>query len=208
MKFQTDEIPAAEAGKARNKTVVKVPYGEDEEEFRREIMPKVSTKKNKSIYQLIREEKGLSREKASELLEWIAPERLERIENDKFDARPDEIMTMAEKYGRPDLCNYYCTHECAIGKEYVPEVKMKELTGIVMEMLASFNTLQKNKERLIEITSDGEIDVEELGDFIAIEEELEKLSLSVETLKFWVEKRLSSGEIDKEEYEAAKSCEK
>jgi len=115
---------------------------------------------------------------------------------------------MAEKYGRPDLCNYYCTHECAIGKEYVPEVKMKELTGIVMEMLASFNTLQKNKERLIEITSDGEIDVEELGDFIAIEEELEKLSLSVETLKFWVEKRLSSGEIDKEEYEAAKSCEK
>ena len=171
-------------------------------------MPKVSTKKNKSIYQLIREEKGLSREKASELLEWIAPERLERIENDKFDARPDEIMTMAEKYGRPDLCNYYCTHECAIGKEYVPEVKMKELTGIVMEMLASFNTLQKNKERLIEITSDGEIDVEELGDFIAIEEELEKLSLSVETLKFWVEKRLSSGEIDKEEYKAAKSSEK
>ena len=171
-------------------------------------MPKVSTKKNKSIYQLIREEKGLSREKASELLEWIAPERLERIENDKFDARPDEIMTMAEKYGRPDLCNFYCTHECPIGKEYVPEVKMKELTGIVMEMLASFNTLQKNKERLIEITSDGEIDVEELGDFIAIEEELEKLSLSVETLKFWVEKRLSSGEIDKEEYEAAKGSEK
>lgn len=171
-------------------------------------MPKVSPKKNKSVYQLIREEKGLSREKASELLEWIAPERLERIENDKFDARPDEIMTMAEKYGRPDLCNYYCTHECAIGKEYVPEVKMKELTGIVMEMLASFNTLQKNKERLIEITSDGEIDVEELGDFIAIEEELEKLSLSVETLKFWVEKRLSSGEIDKEEYEAAKGSEK
>lgn len=171
-------------------------------------MPKVSPKKNKSVYQLIREEKGLSREKASELLEWIAPERLERIENDKFDARPDEIMTMAEKYGRPDLCNYYCTHECAIGKEYVPEVKMKELTGIVMEMLASFNTLQKNKERLIEITSDGEIDIEELGDFIAIEEELEKLSLSVETLKFWVEKRLSSGEIDKEEYEAAKGSEK
>ena len=157
-------------------------------------MPKVSTKKNKSIYQLIREEKGLSREKASELLEWIAPERLERIENDKFDARPDEILTMAEKYGRPDLCNFYCT-----------QVKMKELTGIVMEMLASFNALQKEKERLIEIASDGEIGSDELEDFIAIEEELEKISLSVETLKFWVEKKLSTGGIDAEEYRAAKA---
>ena len=153
-------------------------------------MPKVSQKKNKSVYQLLREEKGLSREKASELMEWIAPERLERIENDKYDARPDEIMTMAEKYERPDLCNYYCTHECAIGREYVPEVKMKELTGIVMEMLASFNMLQKQKERLIEIASDGEIGADELEDFIAIEEELEKISLSVETLKYWVKKHL------------------
>ena len=53
-------------------------------------MARVSTKENKSIYQRIREEKGLSREKASELLEYITPERLERIENSKFDAKPDE----------------------------------------------------------------------------------------------------------------------
>ena len=60
-------------------------------------MPRVSKKENKSVYQLLREEKGLSREKASEMLEFITPERLERIENNKFDARPDEIMMMAKK---------------------------------------------------------------------------------------------------------------
>ena len=159
-------------------------------------MPRVSTKKNKSIYQQIREEKGLSREKASELLEYITPERLERIENDKFDARPDEILTMAEKYGVPQLCNHFCANDCAIGKEYVPEVEMKDLTRIVLEMLSSFHTMQGYKDRLIEISSDGEVDEKELKDFLVIQDEMERISLSVETLKFWVKKKIASGNID------------
>ena len=100
-------------------------------------MPRTSTKKDKSIYQVTREELGLSREKASELLETIQPERLERIENAKYDVRPDEVLLMAEKYQAPHLCNYYCANECAIGKQYVPEIKTKHLSQIVLEMLAS-----------------------------------------------------------------------
>ena len=61
-------------------------------------MPRVSTKENKTIYQSKREELGLSRDKASELLETIPPERIERIESGKFTAHPDEVLTMAEKY--------------------------------------------------------------------------------------------------------------
>ena len=167
-------------------------------------MPRVSTKENKSIYQRIREEKGLSREKASELLEYITPERLERIENDKFDAKPDEIMTMAEKYQSPQLCNYYCAHECAIGRHYVPEVKMKDLSQIVLEMLASLNSIRKSQERLIEITADGNIEKDEIHDFVNIQNELEKISLSVETMQFWVEKKLASGTIDMDAYNEAK----
>lgn len=45
-------------------------------------MGRTSTKENKNSYQLAREELGLTREKASELLETIAPERIEKIEND------------------------------------------------------------------------------------------------------------------------------
>lgn len=41
-------------------------------------MGRTSTKENKNSYQLAREELGLTREKASELLETIAPERIEK----------------------------------------------------------------------------------------------------------------------------------
>ena len=69
-------------------------------------MGRASTKENKNKYQLVREELGLSREKASELLETISPERLEKIENEKSMPQPDEVLTMAEKYKRPSLCNH------------------------------------------------------------------------------------------------------
>lgn len=57
-------------------------------------MPRVSTIEDKTPYQLRREELGLSREQASELLEVISPERIERIESRKYIAHPDEVMIM------------------------------------------------------------------------------------------------------------------
>ena len=50
--------------------------------------------------------------------------------------------------------------------------------------------MQKKQERLIEITSDGEIDREELQDFKTIQAELEKISITVETLQLWAEKNV------------------
>lgn len=171
-------------------------------------MPRISNKENKSIYQRVREERGLTREKASELLEFIAPERLERIENAKFDAKPDEIMQMAEKYQAPQLCNYYCANECAIGRQYVPQIEIKDLSQIVLEMLASLNSIQKKQDRLIEITADGKIESKEVDDFVDIQERLEKISITVETMQLWVEKKLASGSIDLKEYQEAKKCRK
>ncbi len=104
----------------------------------------------KSVYQVIREELNLSREKASELLDSISPTRLERIESGKFTAYPEEVVVMADKYQAPNLRNYYCTNECAIGRQYMPEIKMKDLTQIVLEMLVSLNSMEKRQERLIE----------------------------------------------------------
>ena len=52
-------------------------------------MGRASIKENKNRYQLIREELGLSRERASELLEIISAERLEKIENERSDPHPD-----------------------------------------------------------------------------------------------------------------------
>ena len=57
-------------------------------------MGRASTKENKNRYQLMREELGLSREKASELLETISPERIEKIESEKTLPYPDEVLTI------------------------------------------------------------------------------------------------------------------
>lgn len=77
-------------------------------------MARVSTRENKNIYQLTRENLKLTRETASELLESIPPERIEKIENERSFPHPDEVLTMAEKYKKPDLCNYYCANQCPI----------------------------------------------------------------------------------------------
>ena len=45
-------------------------------------MGRISTKENKTVYQISREALGYSREKASEVLGWISPERIEKIENE------------------------------------------------------------------------------------------------------------------------------
>lgn len=165
-------------------------------------MSKASDKERNSIYQSFREELGLSRDKASELLESISPERIERIENGKFPAHPDEVVVMADKYKALELCNYYCANECEIGKQYVPEVHVKDLSRIVLEMLSSLNSVRKKQERLIDITVDGTIDENEIGDFIDIQGELERISVTVETLQLWVERMLATGGISIEVYNA------
>ena len=167
-------------------------------------MSRVSTKENKNIYQLTREALKLSLEAASELLESIPPERIEKIENERSMPNPDEVLTMADKYKRPSLCNHYCSTQCPIGQQYVPEIKIKDLSQIVLEMLASLNSMNKRKERLIEITADGVIDNDELDDFIFIQEELERISITVETLQLWAERMLATGAIDAEKYNARK----
>lgn len=168
-------------------------------------MGRMSTKENKNHFQLCREDMGLSREKASELLGWISPERIEKIENEKSLPHPDEVLAMSEAYKVPRLCNYYCANLCPIGQEYVPEVKVKELSQIVLEMLSSLNSVRKKQERLIEITADGEITNDEVEDFVNIQKELERISLTVEMLQLWSERMLATGVIDIDAYNAYKN---
>ena len=168
-------------------------------------MARVSTKENKNIYQITRENLELSRESASELLQGISAERIEKIENERSLPHPDEVLLMSEGYKLPRLCNHYCANQCPIGKRYVPEVKVKDLSQIVLEMIASLNTLTKQKERLIEITVDGKISGDEIEDFIYIQEELERISLAVETLQLWSERMLVNGHIDAQQYRKLKA---
>lgn len=149
-------------------------------------MGRKSTKENKNIYQTSREDLGYSRNEAAERLQFVSADRIERIENEKSLPHPEEVLAMAGCYGKPGLCNYFCSHDCPIGREYVPEVKAKELSQITLEMLAALNTLTREKDRLIEITVDGRISEDERSDFAAIQKQLEKMSQTIDSLNLWV----------------------
>ena len=152
-----------------------------------------------------REELKLTRDQASELLESIPPERIEKIENERVEPHPEEILIMAEKYKSPELCNYYCSNQCPIGKQYVPEVKIQDLSQIILKMVDSLNSVQDNQRRLISITADGMIDDTEIDDFVEIQNELEKISITVEALQLWSEQMVANGLINMEKYEERKN---
>ena len=157
-------------------------------------MGRKSTKKDKNIYQLSREKIGYTREKASEKMEFISPDKIANIENGAI-SRPEEILALAKCYKKPSLCNYYCSHDCAIGEEYVPQIELKELPQIVLETLNSLNLLNKEKERLVQITVDGKISPEEYADFQKIQNLLEQISITVETLQLWVEQKIADDDF-------------
>lgn len=161
-------------------------------------MGRASVKANKSIYQITREKLGLTREKASNLLKVISAERLEKIENDKINIQPEDVLTIAKCYNAPALCNYYCSHQCSIGQKYVPEVEEKELSQIAIETLNALNKINRDKDRLLEIVEDGQITEDEYEDFFLIKKTLDKISLSVDSLQLWVDKAISEGGIKKQ----------
>jgi len=166
--------------------------------------------KTKSRYKEIRENQGLSREDVSDIaraekLGIISPERLERVENGKFNIEPDEVLLLSRLYREPQLCNYHCANECPIGKHYVPEIKSGELEKIVLPMIASLNLMQKNQEKFIEIVSDGEISDKELEDFVKIQKELEKISVMVEQLQLWTEQMIADKKINIGRYNEIKN---
>ncbi len=161
-------------------------------------MGRKSTRENKNIYQTSREAADLTREAAAQQLVFISSDRIEKIESEKSAPHPDEILAMADCYKNPSLCNYYCSHECPIGQEYVPEVAAKDLSVITLEMLSTLNTLSKEKDRLIDIAADGKVTADEIPDFLTIKENLENMSLAIDSLKLWVEHTIAAGEIDRQ----------
>lgn len=144
--------------------------------------------KRKSEFQKRREALGLSREKAAKMMPGINDDRIERIEKGKALATPEDVLLMSKAYKDPELCNYYCANCCAIGKKYVPAVKVSDLSRIVLEVEASLNSFLGKRSFLVEIASDGVVSASELKEFKGIQADLERLSRAIEALQLWTER--------------------
>ena len=168
-----------------------------------QVMGKKSVKENKNIYFQARENADLSRAEASEKT-FISESRIESIEYDNSIPRPDEVIAMARAYNSASMCNYYCSHDCVIGQEYVPEIQTRHLSEAVLEMLASLNELEEHKNRLIAITADDKIDDSELHDLAVIQDGLSRVSMAIDSFQLWVDDKIKTGVIDKEAYDQAR----
>ena len=156
-------------------------------------MPRRSVKEDKTVYQLSRERAGLTREAAAERMEFISAARIEKIESERSEAHPEEVLAMAEAYADPLLRNAYCTRSCPIGRKYVPRAEEKPLSQITLEMVVTLSELMRDRDRLMEITVDGTISAEEEQDFRAIRENLDRMSAAIESLKLWVDGAMEQG---------------
>ncbi len=86
----------------------------------------VRYQKNKSIYQLAREELGYGRAETSNLMDGYVPEyHLVKLKDGTTQIQAEDVCAMSLTYNKTELRNHYCTHECTIGKIDVPEVPFK-----------------------------------------------------------------------------------
>ena len=165
-------------------------------------MGRRSVKENKSIYQLTREELGLTREKAAEMIPGLSPERLEKIETDRIQTQPEDVMLLAEHYRAPILCSYYCANECPIGRVHALRPESKELAQIGVETLNALNQMNRSKDRLLEIVEDGRVRPDEYQDFTEIKAVLDRIALSVANLQLWVNEQIAEGKMNSPEHPA------
>ena len=146
------------------------------------------------MYQLSRENEEIHQKISRDDVETLSEGRLTanrvyNIENGQK-AYPEDVVIMAEIYHDPKLFNYYCTNECAIGMKFIPKVEtIHDLPQITMQLLANLNSLNRDKERIIDIVADGEISENETEDFELFRKHIAEMELAIQTLKLWVEKK-------------------
>lgn len=167
-------------------------------------MGKQSTRENKTIYQLFRENASLTRSEASEKMTAVSESKIEKFEYELQDPTPYDIIQMADAYKRPELCNYFCSHKCDIGHRYVPEVAVSDLPDIILETIASLNEINPLTTRLIQIARDGQISDDEMKDFAFISKKLNEISLAINALNLWVDKTASEQALNIDLFNAEK----
>lgn len=159
----------------------------------------MSNKKNKkefSFYRQAREDLGMTRAEASEAM-LTSEDRLEKIENGYTRLQPEDVIQMAKVYKKPSLINHYCAKDCALGKGRINEITMNDFSQIILNIIVSLNSIDHEKNHLIEIAADGKIEDSELHDFINIKNQLKDIANSVEALQLWLDKMIASGDMEK-----------
>lgn len=130
-----------------------------------------------------------SREGAAEVT-GIDRTRLARIELGSLIPYPEEVLLMSDVYNSPELCNHFCSKECALGKQTIRQIEVADLDRLTLQVLSAFQRILPIKDTLLDLASDGVISPEEKPKFSQILEVLNMLSDNTQSLRLWAEKNL------------------
>lgn len=136
------------------------------------------------MFRTARTKAGMSREEAAQRL-YIGTRTLSDYETGRTIAPPDVVMRMAEVYQDQALPAEYCSKVCPIGQVLAHSVERSEFTVTVLRVLKEFADVEKLKEQLIEIASDGKICPHEEDEFRAIMKEMVELERWIGELKYF-----------------------
>ena len=146
----------------------------------------LSCRKKAAIYN----DKLNSREMAAELLGFSTSTLANYELGITKNVPPDSVVMMSDLYRQPELKNYYCKHECPIGKDLPMATKESGLQGITVKILNSLDDeeIKGMKKNLLSIAADGEITEDEKEEFQEIVNTLETLEKAISELRILAEK--------------------
>jgi transcriptional regulator with XRE-family HTH domain len=142
-----------------------------------------------------RNKAGLTREEAAHRI-FVGTRTLADYELGRTIAPPDVVMRMAEVYREPTLPADYCATVCPIGQVLAHCVERSEFAVTVMRVLKEFNDVERLRDNLIKIASDGRVNPHEVEEFTVILKELVELERQIGELKFFALRQgIEIGEI-------------
>lgn len=157
-------------------------------------MGKQSTRENKTIYQLCREEKELTREKASELMAGVSSSGLKKL-NTKH--RADSLRRRADGglLQTPRSLQLLLLPKAPSGSATFRKWKSANSPILSWRQLP-VSEINPLTNRLIQIARDGKISDDEIKDFAFISQKLDEISLAVDSLNLWVDKTASENDLN------------
>ena len=126
----------------------------------------------------------LTREEAAHRI-YVGSRTLADYELGRTIAPPDVVMKMAEVYEEPTLPADYCAKVCPIGQVLAHCVERSEFAITVLRLLKEFSDVERLRDDLVHIASDGRVNPHEENDFKVIVRELVELERQIGELKFF-----------------------
>ena len=127
---------------------------------------------------------GITREEAAHRI-YIGTRTLADYELGRTIAPPDVVMRMAEVYQEPTLPADYCSIVCPIGQVIAHSIDRSEFAITVLRVLKEFADVEKLRDNLIQIASDGKINPHEVDEFKTIMKEMVELERWIGELKYF-----------------------